>query len=338
MSDTIKFNSSNLESSLSTFASQGITEFTLQDEAILSHKGKLLHFLEAFREKAGDVFLTLPVNASLLDMDVCKACSELYCTLEIPLEGLCKGGSYLFDKKFFSRRAQMLNTMGLVFGFDMNFAAAPGDSVKAFRDRLDFALSLYPNHIDFPQLEADGVSLQDGKLSSIKMPKPSATFSTQDIKNCRDTAFALSTFYTYGRAVTWFLAVLAPLKMSASKFFQDFAEWQKINNCSLESPWKAEKASHAEIEKMQLSFLKFKYEEKNKSELFEVVSNVVRLNGALSRAFGEGEESEVELSYNPDELLSGAAMDIQAFFDNSFIENSTVKVFMGEQGPDYHYC
>lgn len=338
MSDSFKFNSANLESSLSSFKERGITEFTLQDEAILSHKGKLLHFLQLFREKAGDVFLTLPVSASVLDMDVCKACSELYCTLEIPLEGISKGVSYLFDKKFFSRRAQMLNTLGLVFGFDMNFACQTGDSVKAFRDRLDFALSLYPNHIDFPQLEADSISAGDKKSSSIKMPKPSATFSTQDIKNCRETAFALSTFYTYGRAVTWFLAVLAPLKMSASKFFLDFAEWQKINNCSMESGWKSEKTGHAEIEKMQLAFLKFKYEEKNRGELFEVVSNVVRLNGALTRAFGEGEESEVELTYNPDELLSGAAMDIQAFFDNSFIENSTVKVFMGEDGADYHYC
>ena len=327
MEKSFKFNSANLESSLASFAERGITEFTLQDEAILSHKGKLLHFLQVFREKAGDVFLTLPVRAELLDMDVCKACAELYCTLEIPLEGVSKGNSYLFDKKFYSRRAQMLNTMGLVFGFDMDFAVTAGDSVKNFRDRLDFALSLYPNHIDFPQLE-----------SSIKMAKPTATFSTQDIKMAKDCAHAVSTFYSYGRAVTWFLAVLAPLKMSAAKFFQDFSEWQNLNNCGLSSNWKPEQAKHTEIEKMQLSFLKFKYEEKNKPQLFEVVSNVVRLNGALSRCFGEGEEGKVELQYNPDELLSGAAMDISSFFENAFIENSTVKVFMGEEGAEYHYC
>ena len=332
MDKSIKFNSSNLESSLSTFASQGITEFTMQDESILSHKGKLLHFLEVFREKAGDVFLTLPVSASVLDMDVCKACAELYCSLEIPLEGLSRGGSYLFDKKFYSRRSDMLNTLGLVFGFDMSFASQAGDSVKAFRDRLDFALSLYPNHIDFPQLESSS------KDSSIKMPKPSATFSTQDIKNCRETAFALSTFYSYGRAVTWFLAILAPLKMTPSKFFQDFAEWQKINNCSLESGWKPENAKHSEIEKMQLAFLKFKYEEKNRRELYEVVENVVRLNGAMARCYGEDEEAKIELSYNPDELLSGAAMDIQSFFDNAFIENSTVRIFMGQDGVEWRYC
>ena len=333
MADTVKFSSSQLESSLSSFSSKGITEFTLQDKQILSHKGKLLHFLQVFREKAGDVFLTLPVGAEVLDMDVCKACSELYCTLEIPLTGVSKGNSYLFDKKFYSRRAQMLNTLGLVFGFDMDFACVPGDSVKSFRDRLDFALSLYPNHIDFPQIDS-----QNEANSSIKMPKPTATFSTQDIKMTKETAFAASTFYSYGRAVTWFLAVLAPLKMSPSKFFQDFAEWQNHNNCSLSSGWKPEQAKHTEIEKMQLAFLKFKYEEKNKPQLFEVVSNVVRLNGAFSRCFGEGEESRLDLSYNPDELLSGAAMDIQGFFDNSFMENSTVKVFMGKGDVDWRYC
>ena len=186
-------------------------------------------------------------------------------------------------------------------------------------------------------MEQAGISGEGGK-SSIKQPKPSATFSTQDIKNCRETAFAVSSFYSYGRAVTWFLAVLAPLKMTPAKFFQDFAEWQKINNCSLDSGWKPETAKHAEIEKMQLSFLKFKYDEKNKPQLFDVVSNIVRLNGAFSRCFGEGEESKIELGYNPEELLSGAAMDIQSFFDNSFIENSTVKIFMGEDGVDWKYC
>ena len=89
---------------------------------------------------------------------------------------------------------------------------------------------------------------------------------------------------------------------------------------------------------MQLEFLKFKYEEKNKDQLFEVVSNIVRLNGALSRCFGEGEESIVEMSYNPDEILSGQAMNVQSFFDNAFMEYSRVRVFMGSDGPDFKYC
>lgn len=328
MEKTFSFKSSEIESSIEDFKNKGITEFTLQDEEILSHKGKLLKFLNLVEKKYPELFLTLPVIADVLDLDVCRAVSNLYCTLEIPLCGTSKGGTYLFDKKFYSRRAQTFNNLGLVFGFDMDFAAEDGDSVKLFRDRVDFALSLYPNHIDFPQLEKD---------SAAKMPKPTATFSTQDIQKMREVAYAIETFYSYGRAVTWFLSILKPLKMNASKFFQDFSEWQTLNNCGLESSWNVALASHSEIEKMQLEFLKFKYEEKNKVDLFTVVSNIVRLNGALSRCYGENLEGEVELNYNPDELLGGGAFDIQSFFDNSIIENSRVKVFMGGEGPEYHY-
>ncbi|MBQ0051382.1 MAG: hypothetical protein KBT11_04890 [Treponema sp.] len=328
-SNLIKITSLNFESELASFEEKGITEFTLQDSEILEHKGKLLKFLQTVEKKAPGLFVTLPVSASILDMDVVKACSNLFCTLEIPLEGISKGNTYLFDKKFFSKRAQMLNNFGLVFGFDLNFACTAGDSVKLFRDRLDFALSLYPNHIDFPQLE---------KNYSGEPSKTTATFSTQDIKMTKETAFACQTFYTYGRAVTWFLAVLAPLKMTPSKFFQDFAEWQNHNNCGIYSGWSIDSSNHKDVEKMQLAFLKFKYDEKKKNELFEVVSNIVRLNGALARCYGEGEESILDMNYNPDELLSGGAFDIQSFHENSFLENSRIKVFMGDDGPDFKYC
>ena len=43
-------------------------------------------------------------------------------------------------------------------------------------------------------------------------------------------------------------------------------------------------------------------------------------------------------SYNPDEILSGQAMNVQSFFDNAFMEYSRVRVFMGSDGPDFKYC
>ena len=301
-----------------------MTEFTLTDEKILSHRGNLLKFLEEFAEKRPDTFLSLSVDAGVLDMDVCRALSEIYCSLDIRLSGAEKGGTYLFDKRFFSRRAQTLNTLGLVFGFLMDFATQVGDGVRLFRDRLDFALSLYPNHVRF--------------FAGGGRPKPSATFSTQDIETCRRIAFACEVFYTYGRAVPWFIPVLGPLKISPSKFLQDFSEWQKINNCSIENGWNPEKSTHSEIEKMQLRFLKFKFEEKGRADLFEVASNVVRLNGAFSRCFGEGEESVVELSFNPDELLGFGASDIQKFAENSIQENSRVRVFWDGEEARWRYC
>ena len=331
---SFKINSENLEDSLSKAVKSGMTEFILQDSSILNHKGKLIKFLNFAGRNCPELFLTLPLSAEILDMDVCRACSEVNCSIEIPLTGESKNGAYLFDKKFYSRRAQTLNMLGLVFGFELDFSRSDGDSVKLFRDRLNFAVSLYPNHIDFPQLE-----ISSEEKSDFSLPKPTSTFSTQDIKMTGETAFACQVFYTFGRAVTWFLSVLAPLKMTSDKFFKDFAEWQNHSSCGLNSGWSVDKSCHKEIEKMQLEFLKFKYAEKNKSELFEVVSNVVRLNGALSRLYGEGEESVLSLSYNPDELLGGGAMDIQSFFDNSFMENSRVKIFLNGKGEaEYRYC
>lgn len=332
MERSYSFKSGDIENSLLTFEEKGITEFTLHDKAILSNKARLLSFLNSFLKNTPSTFLNLPVDACVLDADVCKLLSQLFCSLDIPLKGEVKGGNYLFDKKFYSRRAQMLNTLGLVFGFDLDFALSGGDGIKLFFDRLDFAVSLYPNHLDFSQAE---LFIQDAKLSLIK---PSATFSTQDIRRALDLCMGASVFYTYGRAVTWFLAVLKPLKISASKFFEDFAEWLRINNLKDKKGLNSLSEKHRECEKFQLDFLKFKYEEKRLSQYFEVVSNIVRLNGALARCAGEGEESEVDMSYNPDEILSASFTDIKGFFENSFLEYSRVKVFCGSDGPEIRYC
>ena len=332
MEKTFTFNSEQLESSLSSFEERGITEFTLQDPEILGHKGRLLKFLQAVKKNAPNLFVSLPVEPAVLDMDVCKVCCELNCSLDIAFDGKEKDGNFLFDRKFFARRAGMLNTLGLVFGFDLTFALHPGDRLKSFFDRVNFALSLYPNHVDFPQLEADVFDRK--KIEA----RPTAIFSTQDIARCKRLGRSVSVFYSRGRAVTWFLAVLAPLKISCTEFFEDFFEWQRLNHYGLERDDGAVDFSHRKIEGMQLEFLKFKYEEKNKGALFEVVSSLVRLNGALARCAGEGEESVVEMSYNPDELLSPQALNVQSFFENAFMEFSRVKVFLGEDGPDLRYC
>ncbi|MCR5724627.1 MAG: hypothetical protein K6G80_06025 [Treponema sp.] len=325
-----------LEKALPTLASNGITELTVHDRSITAHKGRLLRFLQTAAQKAPDIFYTLPLEAAVLDLDVAKAASALYCTLEIPLYGISKGGTCLFDKRFYAKRATMLNTLGLVFGFSLRFAAVDGDAVKLFRDRLDFAVSQYPNHIDFPQLEEAEPTKKAGGIQA----RPSRTFSTQDIQRAAETAFACAVFYSQGRAVPWFLSVLAPLKMTASRFFQDFAEWQRVNNCGYGSDWHKRfltgSIPHTEIENMQLAFLRFKYEEKGKAPLFAAVTDIVRLNGAMARCAGEGDESVVVLQYSPEDLLSPAATDIAHFTDSVCMEDSQVKIFFDEEnGVDW---
>ena len=85
---------------------------------------------------------------------------------------------------------------------------------------------------------------------------------------------------------------------------------------------------------MQQLFLEQKYEEKGQHSLLKLVKDIVALNGAMSRLSGEGEESTVVTSWNPDDLLSEEALDLVSFFENVCMEECKVHVFETEDGPD----
>ena len=275
-------------------------------------------------ENAPQLFVSVVVNPEILDMEICRQCMKLNCSLEIPFR-VQKNG--LFDKKFFARRAAMLNNSGLVFGVQLFYADSRADSLKAFKERLDFAIEQFPNHIAFPQTE-DSETAETAQVMQ--------TFSAEEIRTARNIAFACRTFYSAGRAVPWFKSVLGALRISSAAFFSDFAEWQRCNNCDYKSGFVPENASHHDIEKMQLVFLQQKFEEKKKSGMFTACSDIVCMNGALSRLVSDGTESVMETDYDPEEIFGPEAMDLEAFVNDLCMEHFTVKIFMNDAGePDF---
>ena len=309
---------------LATFSSRGITELSIHDEKLSEDQKALENLVVAIQKDSPDLFVSLRIQAGAISRNLIRELQKIYCSIEIPMTGTEKGGFLLLDKKIYSNKADALNGADLVFGFDLEYGLRKGDSFKAFRDRLDFSTTLYPNHIDFPQLEDSSI-----------VSRPTGTYSTRELDFSADIAFACKTFYSSGRAVPWFNSVIKALKISPSAFFADFSEWQTCSNCSRKSGFSPEDAKHAEIEKMQLAFIREKLEEKHKSMLFDAVSDIIRLNGAFSRVAAEGEESTIETSYNPDDLLSPFALDIARFCDGVTMEPCRVKVFAGEDSPDY---
>ena len=275
-------------------------------------------------ENAPQLFVSVVVNPEILDMEICRQCMKLNCSLEIPFR-VQKNG--LFDKKFFARRAAMLNNSGLVFGVQLFYADSRADSLKAFKERLDFAIEQFPNHIAFPQTE-DSETAETAQVMQ--------TFSAEEIRTARNIAFACRTFYSAGRAVPWFKSVLSALRISSAAFFSDFAEWQRCNNCDYKSGFVPENASHHDIEKMQLVFLQQKFEEKKKNGMFTACSDIVCMNGALSRLVSDGTESVMETDYDPEEIFGPEAMDLEAFVNDLCMEHFTVKIFMNDAGePDF---
>ncbi|MCQ2575774.1 MAG: hypothetical protein MJ162_03450 [Treponema sp.] len=323
MDKQYQFAVKDLESQISDFHKKGITEFTLHDASVSKDKRQILKIINLFAQKAPDIYLNLLVDASAIDKEVVLAATQIFCSIDVPLECSNKGGKLLFDKKFYANKANLLNEYGLVFGFYLTYATAEGDSLKNFMDRLDFAVNQYPNHIDFPQTE---------NLELEQTAKVSGIFSAKDIRYCRDVAFSCRTFYSAGRAVPWFLSALKPLRIYASRFFADFAEWQRCNNCDFKSGFTPEAENHKSIEKMQLLFLDEKYEEKGQHSLIPLVHDIVQINGVLSRLAGEGETAELETVWNPEELMSPEAMDLQAFAENICMEHCKTRFSLDEAG------
>ncbi|MCR4939097.1 MAG: hypothetical protein K5930_03180 [Treponemataceae bacterium] len=289
-----------------------------------SSKGALLEYIKDISQKNEEILYEIELSSTLIDKDTVKALSGIYASLDILVtDELCCETDF-HKNKAFVRKCSLLNETGLVFGFVFDAAQAQKKiplSIKHIRSLIDFLIEQYPNHL---QLEWEGL-------------RPSAVLSTQDIKTLRAFFYATETFYTYGRAVPWFLTVVEPLRLRPSVFLGDFAEWQRCNNCGLGSSFSAENAPHTEIEKMILSFVKLKYEEKKLPYVYPAAEDMIRLHGAFSRAGAEGIESILDLSYIPDDLFSPYAQDLRLFAGEVCMESCTVKVFCGPDGPDFTY-
>lgn len=308
------FSAKQLENSLANIKGKGITEITVNDSAITTERAVFLRLLGKIRVLCPDVHFSFYLSIENIDLAVIKALAEIYSSVTIALPQNAVSDSLL--RKTFNKKTNLLNEYGIVFGFSI---ASKFVSFKAFKSLLDFSFSMYPNHI-----EIDTSSLE-----------ASATLSTVDIKKIKQIAFATETFYTYGRAVPWFLTALEPLKIKPTQFFSDFAEWQLCNNCDSSTNFVPSQLSHQEIEKMQLLFLLLKYEEKNIKQYYTALTDFVKIQGAFARAACEGEHSILDLSYHPEDILSSQIYDIAFFCDNTCMEYTQIRVFPGDEEVQY---
>lgn len=336
-----------IKKELQLFNTKNIQQIFVLDPTYNADKNRALQILEMIRKIAPDIYFNFEVRAEFLDQSLVNAFSKISCSLQIGLqsadENVLKLVNRNFNKKDFVKKIALLNNAGIVFGLDLMFGL-PNDTVKNFLQSLDFAFSQYPNHLDLFRLSVlPGTDLHEkGKiLGLIWNNEPpynvikTTTCTEQDLLYLQNIAKAVSIFYSSGRAVTWFLAVLQPLQISPSAFCADFATWinqnselKNVDVCCLE---------HQRIEKIQIDFLKYKYDQKKLSYLFLAVKNIVMINGAFCRALAEESETILSLDWNPEDLLGSDSMDIKFFSEEVCKETSRVRVFASKSGPDLEY-
>lgn len=312
MNKEYRFSAQELETQLDSLSEKKITQIFVSDTHITTNKKRLLDLLKKIEKKASSVFFDFTIDYALLDAEILQALTSIFASIRIPL-------NFSYDKKLLQKKINLCNDYEIVYGFMLDFSASENLTFKNFRENLDFIISLYPNHLYFTH--------EDFQLTRIL-----SSFDKDKIVKIQN---ACEAFYTYGRAVPWFLSVLKVLKINSTAFFTDFAEWQLCNNCSTKTGIDFSVLAHEEIEKMQLSFLELKCEEKNVLSLFSAISDVVKLNGAFSRIIADDKETVLDLHYHPEDLFSQDVLDLHFFADNVCMEENTYRVFLSNEGPTF---
>lgn len=226
-----------LEAELDYLAAHGASQIFALDSTFNTDKKRAKTLLRLIRDKAPDIHFHFEVRHELLDREQAELFANLTCSLQIGLQSadpaVAGGVGRKFNRDEFAAKVMLLNESGATFGFDLIYGL-PGDSLATFREGLDFALSLYPNHMDIfplsvlPGTRLAGRATEQGLRS---LPEPpytllaSPTFPSDDMARARRLGAACDIFYSRGKAVAWFNAVVRGLKMTPVALLERFGDW-----------------------------------------------------------------------------------------------------------------
>ena len=333
------FSFDRIKEELDLFVKNDIKQIFVLDPTYNVDKNRAIKLLDYIRKKANKIFFHFECRAEFISDELAKAFSKINCSLQIGLqsasEEVLKTVNRNFNKKDFIKKISILNNYGIIFGFDLIYGL-PKDNYEGFKNSIDFAISLYPNHVELFCLSVlPGTALYDdaAKLNLIYQTTPpyhviqSDTFSKSDLEKSKKISYACNLFYSQGRAVSWFNSLLHLIKMKPSFFFEEFYKFLEFKN-----KVDTEVCNHKEIELLQIAFVNDLLNKKNLSKYFTLVKNIIELNGALSRSYADGESSELSLSYHPDDLMCEYAQDIKFFLSNAqkfsckiLVKNNSIK-------------
>ncbi len=226
-----------LEAELDYVVQRGVNQIFVLDSTFNQDVKRAKTLLRLIGEKAPHVHCHFEVRHELLDADQARLFAALTCSLQIGLQSadpeVARNVGRLFNRDEFVAKIGLLNEVGAIFGFDLIYGL-PGDTLARFREGLDFALSLYPNHLDiFPLSVLPGTALDSRAdaqhLQHLLRPPytllESPTFPVGDMALARRLGAACDIFYSRGKAVAWFNGILTALRMKPISFLEEFSSW-----------------------------------------------------------------------------------------------------------------
>ena len=334
-----------IKAELDLFAKKKVPQVFVLDPTYNVNKKRAIELLRLIASKTPDTFYYFEARAEFIDRELAREFTRIPCALQIGLQSANEETLKLvnrpFDKKKFIRGLTVLNEEGVTFGLDLIYGL-PGESFGSFREGIDFAVSMLPNNLEIfclsvlPGTEladiADALGLDYKKEPPYHVVK-TKLFSCEDMERARKIAASCSYFYNSGRAVSWCNAVCRVLKMKASKIFEIFYQKNTMlceNVCNCE-------CNHADIEKVQLHFLKEIFNERGMMKYIHVVEDIVKFYGAISRTTATGKGEFVVLNYNAEYVASEYASDIRWFYENIKPQKCKIQTFINHGVVDFRF-
>lgn len=232
-----RFSLERVEAELRHFAAADVPQVFVLDSTFNQDAGRAKAILRLIRRIAPRTHFHFEVRCEFIDGEMAQLFAGITCSLQIGLQSsdprVLKQVGRGFNRDAFAARVALLNRAGAVFGFDLMYGL-PDDSLEGFRRSIDYALSLYPNHLDiFPLAILPGTALAARADASglCHLPQPPYTllssprFSAAELEEARRLALACDVFYTRGKAVAWFNSVMAALGVKPSVFLAQFGAW-----------------------------------------------------------------------------------------------------------------
>lgn len=269
-----RFPMERIEQELRLFAKLEVPQVFVLDSTFNKIPGRAKEILRLIARLAPATHFHFEVRSEFIDPEMAELFASITCSLQIGLQSADPAVLHAvgrgFDREDFCYRVSLLNNSGAIFGFDLIYGL-PGDTPASFRDSLDFALSLYPNHLDiFPLSVLPGTRLY-AKAARLGLDFPDTPpytvratpgFSSEALAEAARLAGACDIFYSRGKAVAWFNSVTAALRLTPSAFLTAFTHYLTARGERNE-----EELGEREIWELQRSFLKEIFQKQKKARL-----------------------------------------------------------------------
>lgn len=293
-----------VEAELELFEARGIREIFVLDPTFNYHKAQAKQVLRLIAEKAPSIQFFFEIRSEFIDREMAGLFAAIHCTLQIGLQSahdaVLRNISRTIDLRDFEAKLLLLHRAGVPYGFDLIYGL-PGDSLEGFRESVDFAMSLVPNHLDIFRLSVlPGTRLSEtasslGLLCEAHNPYlviASPTFGAEDMERAARIALGCDVLYNQGKAVPWFDILLEALETPPSEIFEAFAYW-------------LDAYPEDDLIELQQTFFQSRFEE---TFLGELAADIIAYFGHSAALMDEGEQPVQRIPFHHDPLVLMAQM------------------------------